>query len=346
MSTLGEQLAVLEETVLHLRVEHAQLVGRLAELSDTMAANIEDRDRVIGAKTQVIEDLEAQKAGIVKEREDLREGHAKAMAAVEDGERAADLEAKRQTDEILSQLELLTAYQAMKVEVTRKLGEAHANFDAASARRAADMEALEERVKADELHWVAEMTRSAEAGAKAQREMIAKVSHTYATLQREHGDMRAVVADQARELDALLAENAARARTRDARLLEYASLAEMNDLSRAKLRDMGSLSGAGFVNFDASTIVTRDSASLVESKAPRPPPGAAGGSPRRGGHLAHDDEGSRPRRPRGASFEDDEPAEDAAPPSAEPPPDFEMLAYLCVEIKSSTRLQCERMRQC
>ncbi|KAH8054977.1 hypothetical protein JL722_8393 [Aureococcus anophagefferens] len=172
MSTLGEQLAVLEETVLHLRVEHAQLVRRLAELSDTMAANIEDRDRVIGAKTQVIEDLEAQKAGIVKEREDLREGHARAMAAVEDGERAADLEAKRQTDEILSQLELLTAYQAMKVEVTRKLGEAHANFDAASARRPTWRRWRS--VKADELHWVAEMTRSAEAGAKAQREMIAK----------------------------------------------------------------------------------------------------------------------------------------------------------------------------
>ena len=137
MSTVEmEQLAVLEETVRGLRREHLELVGRLAELNDTMQANIEDRDRVIAAKTQVIEDLEAQKSGILSEQSEMRDDHARTMALIDETEKQADLDGKRQTDEILSQLELLQAYQGMKVEVTRQLEEAHGSFDAANAQAA------------------------------------------------------------------------------------------------------------------------------------------------------------------------------------------------------------------
>ena len=133
MSTLGEQLAVLEETVLHLRVEHAQLVGRLAELSDTMAANIEDRDRVIGAKTQVIEDLEAEN---VKLRADLAHRTSQLHSAVT---RIAALKS-RMDDLILQNDELCSARDRATLKATaarkRKAALAAKNGGAAGQKQA------------------------------------------------------------------------------------------------------------------------------------------------------------------------------------------------------------------
>ena len=345
MSTVEvEQLAVLEETVRGLRREHLELVGRLAELNDTMQANIEDRDRVIAAKTQVIEDLEAQKSGILREQSEMREAHARTMALIDETEKQADLDGKRQTDEILSQLELLQAYQGMKVEVTRQLEEAHSSFDAAHDRRVRDGRALEEKAKEDELYWVAEMTKSAEAGAKAQREMIDKVSHRFARMQDEHGAMRAAMASQAADLDELLAANRVHSRRHAAKLLAYASLAEMNDQSRMKLHALGAASGAGFVNFDTSTILTANSLDsstpasraghgglLVQQQQQQTPKPPSQGGPRPHAPRPHNHQraGGTPQYPTAET-----PHKGPTPPAKyfegadEPPPDFEMLDYL------------------
>ena len=64
---------------------------------------------------------------------------------------------------------------------------------------------------------------------------------------------------QAADLDELLAANRVHSRRHAAKLLAYASLAEMNDQSRMKLHALGAASGAGFVNFDTSTILTTNS---------------------------------------------------------------------------------------
>ena len=72
-----------------------------------------------------------------------------------------------------------------------RLSEAHGAFDAAAVKRDEDMRALEDRIKTNELHWVSEMTRGAEASAKAQREMIDKVSRTRAPRVDDDADARA-----------------------------------------------------------------------------------------------------------------------------------------------------------
>lgn len=239
-----------------LRGENKDLTAKLDDLNDTMQANIEDRDRVIAAKSQVIEDLEAQKSGIETELGDLHASHDTSMVAVEEHEKKSELDAKKSCDEILSQLELLQKYQSQKVEVTEKLDKAHSNFDEAALKRDTDLAALEECIKKNELYWVSEMTKSADSCAKAQREMIDKVSCIFTTMQREHAHMKTQMTIQAAELGELLAKNAAHAKVHVAKQLEYSSLTEMNELSRRKLRQLGALSGMGFVNFDNSTILT------------------------------------------------------------------------------------------
>ncbi|KAJ1454754.1 hypothetical protein M885DRAFT_617851 [Pelagophyceae sp. CCMP2097] len=280
------RIGALEEELKSLRAANRLLETELRETTETMSANVEDRDRVIAMKGQIIQDLVHQRAEIERGIATTKERHHALFASSATEYTAKRLSMEREGEEVELQLEKFGKLQLQRTALTDELYAARADFDAVVAEQAQAMAAFEDKIKAEELGWVQELARSAEASAKKQKEIVDNVTLKFDTMQREHREMQRRMRHQALAIGRLLDENKAKLEAKTLKRVEYDSLVEENALSHKKLGRLAhAAEQASFLGFGDSTLATIDGStfgahfalhasvdgSLAASRQPSPP---------------------------------------------------------------------------
>lgn len=266
---------VLEAEESAARAEYKELCRALTEAKQKMASTFGSCDEVIAEHSKVLRELGLRKATIEQKQRQVMAYHAAVNKRVEVEFAKREAELVEREERLEAELETVRAQHQCKETVVEEREAARTALAAAERLQETEVADMEEAVKTDEFAWISR-TVAGDMDTNARRELVATTTAKFTEMQREHGDLVAVLRSRGRRITELLRENKEQSQIRRAVFLDYSIFAEMNVVSHRKLAHLSALSTC-LADGDETVVSALDTVVCTPKPPQRPRPMAGRG---------------------------------------------------------------------
>lgn len=272
-SERNREIELLEEQAAGLRTEFATLSAKLRDATYEREVSLDNCTEVITANTKIIQEQALYNAEIEERMQMMQKYHAAFDRRIDAEFQAKEKELKERQDQLEAEIQVIRP-QRTKESVEEEVASAQEALSAAESAYAAILCDSDERVKIDELHWMAKLIRCSELDVKTKKEVVERTTTKFLEMQRDRTEMIELLRSQGRRIAQLLKENRKLSELRTTTYLEYRSLADMNLLSQRTLAHLSRLSCAFQEGTDdCETVVSTFGTVYTQSptRTPYPP---------------------------------------------------------------------------